>query len=255
MDAPTISTDSQPGDDDRGQAPVGGGLSAPTGPSGSANPEQTSSGSRTMNSHHSGSDAPAEGSAGTSDTGHKLASKGLGGAATPPTSNSVIQTPVANSQNAVQPTVALARPPMQPEGSAAKLNGENNASPGAPRQAGTPVQASVAGNSQPASSVSVTAGLRVIKAEPPQAIQTSPQLAVVPAAPRNVGTVAASQGGVRALTPQVLAPRLPQTSPGQPSVHNIQIPPGGLLYLFVFLMVFNDDIMLCKFDLLLLCSP
>uniref|UniRef100_H3C9F2 TATA-box binding protein associated factor 4 n=1 Tax=Tetraodon nigroviridis TaxID=99883 RepID=H3C9F2_TETNG len=33
----------------------------------------------------------------------------------------------------------------------------------------------------------------------------------------------------RALTPQVLAPRLPLTSPGQPSVHNIQIPPGMVL--------------------------
>uniref|UniRef100_H3CNQ7 TATA-box binding protein associated factor 4 n=1 Tax=Tetraodon nigroviridis TaxID=99883 RepID=H3CNQ7_TETNG len=42
-------------------------------------------------------------------------------------------------------------------------------------------------------------------------------------------TVAAVQGGVRALTPQVLAPRLPLTSPGQPSVHNIQIPPGMVL--------------------------
>lgn len=191
-----------------------------------------------MNSHNSGSTAPTEGS--TSESGQKPMSKGLVSVVTPPTSNSVIQTPVMTSQNVVQPlsqaagpTVTLARPPMQSGRSGMNLNGDNNVTPSTSCQAGTAVQTSVLNNNQPTNSVTVSTGLHVIKAEPPQAIQTSSQLAVIPGTPRNLGTVAASQGGVRALTPQALAPRLPQTSPGQPSVHNIQIPPGWLHYILV----------------------
>ncbi|XP_072522434.1 transcription initiation factor TFIID subunit 4 [Salminus brasiliensis] len=41
---------------------------------------------------------------------------------------------------------------------------------------------------------------------------------------------APSPAGVRAIAPQqVLAPRLPQSSPGQPSIQNIQLPPGMVL--------------------------
>lgn len=240
MDAPTISTSSTTGDD-HGKTLVSSGLTALTGHSGKirSDPVQTFSGSETMNCHNSGSTAPTEGS--TSESGQKPISKGLISVATPPPSNSVIQTPVINSQNVVQPmrhaagaTVTLARPPMQSERSGSKLNGNNNVSPSMPCQAGIAFQTSVVNNNQPTNPVSVSTGLHVIKAEPPQAIQTSSQLAVIPGAPRNPVTVAASQGGVRALTPQVLAPRLPQTSPGQPSVHNIQIPPGGLCYSLSF---------------------
>lgn len=240
MDAPTISTGSTAGDD-HGKTLVSSGSTALPGHSGkmSSDPVQTFSGSETTNCHNSGSTAPTEGS--TSESGQKPISKGLISVVTPPSSNSVIQTPVMSSQNVVQPvrqaagaTVTLARPPMQSERSGSKLNGNNNVSPSTPCQAGTALQTSVVNNNQPTNPVSVSAGLHVIKAEPPQAIQTSSQLAVIPGAPRNLGTVAASQGGVRALTPQVLAPRLPQTSAGQPSVHNIQIPPGGLCYSLPF---------------------
>lgn len=232
MDSPTISTDSKTGDD-HGKTLVSSGLTALTGHSGkiSSYPVRTFSESQTMNSHNSGSTAPTEGSTETSDTGQTPMSKGL---------NSVIQTPVLNSQNVVQPTshaagptVTLARPPMQSERSGTKLNGNNNVSPGTSSEAGSATQTSAVSNNLPSNAVSVTTGMHVLKAEPPQAIQTSSsssQLAVIPGAPRNPGTVAAVQGGVRALAPQVLAPRLPLTSPGQPSVHNIQIPPGGLLY-------------------------
>lgn len=234
MDSPTISTDSKTGDD-HGKTLVSSGLTALTAHSGkiSSYPVRTFSESQTMNSHNSGSTAPTEGPTETSDTGQTPMSKGL---------NSVIQTPVLNSQNLVQPTshaagptVTLARPPMQSERSGTKLNGNNNVSPGTSSEAGGATQTSAVSNSLPSNAVSVTAGMHVLKAEPPPAIQTSsPQLAVVPGAPRNPGTVAAVQGGVRALAPQVLAPRLPLTSPGQPSVHNIQIPPGGLLYFCCF---------------------
>lgn len=238
MDSPTISTDSKTGDD-HGKTLVSSGLTALTGHSGkiSSYPVRTFSESQTMNSHNSGSTAPTEGSTETSDTGQIPMSKGLNSVGSQPAANSVIQTPVLNSQNVVQPTshaagptVTLARPPMQSERSGTKLNGNNNVSPGTSSEAGSATQTSAVSNNLPSNAVSVTTGVHVLKAEPPQAIQTSSQLAVIPGAPRNPGTVAAVQGGVRALTPQVLAPRLPLTSPGQPSVHNIQIPPGGLLY-------------------------
>lgn len=237
MDAATISTDSKTGDD-HGKTLVSGGLTALTGHPGkiSSHPVRTFSESQTMNSHNSGSTVPTEGSTETNETGQKLVSKGQNSAVTQPAANSVIQTPVMNSQNVVQPrshaagpTVTLARPPMQSERSGTNMNGNNNVSPSMTSQAGSAMQTSAVNNNLPSNAVSASTGLHVIKAEAPQAIQTSTQLAVVPGAPRHPGTVPAVQGGVRAPTPQALAPRLPLTSPGQPSVHNIQIPPGGLL--------------------------
>lgn len=247
MDSPTVSADSKTGDD-HGKTLVSSGLTALAGHSGkrSSYPVRTLSESQTMNSHNSGSDAPTEGSTETSETGQKLMSKGLNSMATQPAANSVIQTPVVNSQNvaqptshAAEPTVTLARPPMQSERSGTKLNGNNNVSPSTSSQGGSAVQTPAVNNSLPTNAVSVSAGLHLTKAEPPQAIQTSSQVAVIPGAPSNPGTVAAVHGGVRALTPQVLAPRLPMTSPGQPSVHNIQIPPGGLPYCCDLILMFN----------------
>uniref|UniRef100_A0A673A9T5 Transcription initiation factor TFIID subunit 4-like n=1 Tax=Sphaeramia orbicularis TaxID=375764 RepID=A0A673A9T5_9TELE len=164
---------------------------------------------------------------------------GLTAARMPPSSNSVIQTSLMNSQSVAVsqtagPTVTLVRPPMQPAGSGTTLNGNNNPSPAASAtttgQTCVGIQTPLVNNSQP---VSVSAGSHIIKQEPPTTIiQSAPQQAVAPgavSAPRTPATVAAVPGGIRALTPQMLAPRLPQTSPGQPSVHNIQLPPGMVL--------------------------
>ncbi|XP_066558604.1 transcription initiation factor TFIID subunit 4 isoform X2 [Amia ocellicauda] len=41
--------------------------------------------------------------------------------------------------------------------------------------------------------------------------------------------IAASPGGIRAIAPQVLAPRLPQAPQNQPNIQNIQLPPGMVL--------------------------
>lgn len=244
MDSPTTSTDSKTGDDHDE-------THALTGHSGkiSSYPVRTFGESETMNSHNSGSATPAEGSTETSEPGQKLTSKGPNSVVTQPAANSVIQTPVVNSQNVVQPTshaagptVTLARPPMQSERSGTQLNGNNNEGPSTSSQVGSAMQTSAANNNLPSNvpTVSVSAGVHVLKAEPPQATQTSSQLAVIPGAPRSLGTVAAVQGGVRALTPQVLAPRPPLTSPGQPSVHNIQIPPGGFFFLCYFSSSLTD---------------
>lgn len=208
-----------------------------------------------MNSHNSGSSAPLRGSAVTSCSGTNMTavsvtaaggepmmSKGLSGALMPLSSNSVIQMPPVNSQSVVASpqsvsqatgaTVALVRPPMQTAGSGT-VNGNNKASPAvvanATGQIGINIQTPLVNNSQTPNPASVTAGPHIIKAEPPTTIiQSAPQPAVVPGAvtaPRAPVTVA---GGIRALPPQMLAPRLPAASPGQPSIglHNIQLPPG-----------------------------
>ncbi|KAM9409490.1 transcription initiation factor TFIID subunit 4 isoform 2-T3 [Pholidichthys leucotaenia] len=252
MDAPTTDTDSSTGHDP-GKALVGGGLTFLSNHQGKVDsyPMQTFNGSQNMNSHSSGSAAPLEGASVTSGSGNgtssamsvtavsggPVLSKGLLGATMPPSSNSVIQTPLMNSQSVVAPaqpvnqatgpTVALSRPPMQTPGSAAMLNGNNSAVP-AVAQSATGVQAPLVNNGPPPSLVS-----HVIKAEAPTTTADStPQPAVAQnavSAPRTPATVAASPGGMRALTPQMLAPRLPQTPPGQPSIHNIQIPPGVVL--------------------------
>ncbi|XP_034549174.1 transcription initiation factor TFIID subunit 4-like isoform X2 [Notolabrus celidotus] len=207
---------------------------------------QTFNGSQTMNSHNSGSSTALRGS--TVTTGVSVPavssgpgmSKGLSGALMPPSSNSVIQTPLVNSQSVVASpqsvsqapgaTVALVRPSMQTVGSGT-MNGNNNAT----GQMGINTQTQLVNNSQPLNSVSVSAGSHIIKAEPPTTIiQSAPQPAVAPgtiSAPRAPVTVSGAPGGIRALPPQMLAPRLPQTSPGQPSIglHNIQLPPGMML--------------------------
>ncbi|XP_033910845.3 transcription initiation factor TFIID subunit 4-like isoform X1 [Acipenser ruthenus] len=41
--------------------------------------------------------------------------------------------------------------------------------------------------------------------------------------------VAANPGAIRAIVPQVLAPRMAQTPPNQPNIQNIQLPPGMVL--------------------------
>lgn len=215
-----------------------------------------------MNSHNSGSAAPVEGTTVTSGVGSSsnaalsapavnlgpVMSKGLASSIKPPASNSVTQTHLMNAQNIVasaQPvnqatgrTVTLVRPPVQTARSGATLNGSSSVSPavGASTtcQTGVAMQSPLVNSSQSTSSVSVSAGSHIIKAEPPATLmQSAAQPAVVPSTPRAPATVAAGAGGVRSLTPQVLVPRLPQTSPGQPGVHNIQLPPGELFKLFL----------------------
>ncbi|XP_054473520.1 transcription initiation factor TFIID subunit 4-like [Anoplopoma fimbria] len=213
---------------------------------------QTFNGSQMMNSHNSGSAGSVVGATVTSGPGNSgstvisvnsgpVVSKGLAGAIVHPSSNSVIQTQsvVSSAQpvsQAAAPTVTLARPPVQTAGSGATLNGNNIVSHAVAANTtghtGFGMQTQLVNNSQPSNS-----GSHIIKAEPPTTIiQSAPLPAVTPGAvggPRvQSTTVASGPGGIRAPTPQMLAPRLlPQTSPGQPSIglHNIQLPPGMVL--------------------------
>ncbi|XP_074535311.1 transcription initiation factor TFIID subunit 4-like isoform X2 [Halichoeres trimaculatus] len=268
MDASTTSTEHTTGHNTGKTLVVSGGVTSlpnALGKVGSYS-AQTFNGSQTMNSHNSGSATPLRGSTVTSGTGSSSAnvtamsvtavnsgpmmSKGLSGALMPLSSHSVIQTSPVNSQSVVASpqsvnqatgaTVALVRPPMpmQTAGSGA-MNGNNNASPAAVSNAtgqiGINIQTPLVNNSQSLNSVSVSAGSHIIKAEPPTTImQSAPQPAVTPgtlSAPRAPVTVASAPGGIRALPPQMLAPRLPQAPTGQPSIglHNIQLPPGMML--------------------------
>ncbi|XP_071402769.1 transcription initiation factor TFIID subunit 4 isoform X2 [Centroberyx affinis] len=224
---------------------------------------QTLNGSQTMNSHNSGSAAPLMGTTVTSGTSNSsntaisvtavnsgpVLSKGLANAIMPPSSNSVIQTPFINPQSVVAstqpvsqaagPTVTLVRPSMQNVGSGVTLNGNNNTGPAlvasTAGQPGIGIQTPLVNNSQPSNPVFVSAGSHIIKAEAPKTIiQAAPQQALTPggvSAPRTStpATVAAGPGGIRPLAPQMLAPRLPSAPPGQPNIHNIQLPQGMVL--------------------------
>ncbi|XP_034441792.1 transcription initiation factor TFIID subunit 4-like [Hippoglossus hippoglossus] len=233
MDA---STDSTAGNDPGKKTLVAGGGATSPHP-GKVGSVQTCNGSQTMNS--SGS-AAAHGAAAVSVaavSSGALVSKGLSAAITPPVSTTVIQTPLMHSQSVVsstQPvnqaagaTVTLVRPPMQTAGSGATLNGNNNVvAAGATGQSGV-------NNVQHSTPGSFSARPHIIKAEPPTTIiQTAPHPAVTSApfsSPRFPATVAFGPGGTRALTPQMLSPRLPQPPTAQPSVQNFQIPPGMVI--------------------------
>ncbi|XP_077384572.1 transcription initiation factor TFIID subunit 4 isoform X2 [Festucalex cinctus] len=135
-------------------------------------------------------------------------SKGSNVAIVPPLSNTIIQTPLSNSQGVIASaptvtptsgaTVALVRPPMQTVHLGPTLNGNSDR---------------------------IRAMAPAIKAEPHAAnIQTLSQHSVSAGAPP-----AAGPGGIQTLTQQIMSPRLPLTAPGQPSIHNIQLPPGMVL--------------------------
>ncbi|KAF7693389.1 transcription initiation factor TFIID subunit 4 [Silurus meridionalis] len=176
--------------------------------------------------------------------------KGL--ASAPSTSGTVIQTSFVSAPGGTA-TTAIIRPPMQP--ATLTINGSNSgagcvltAATGVATTANAPLP-----NAQPPVSVSANPAVS-IKAESPQTViqsaahTGSPQ--VSPGAAKGAGLMhattavrggapvtgggapvaSAAAGCVRTIVPQqVLAPRLPQSTPGQPSIHNIQLPPGMVL--------------------------
>ncbi|KAM9798774.1 transcription initiation factor TFIID subunit 4 isoform 2-T4 [Syngnathus typhle] len=130
-------------------------------------------------------------------------SKGSSAAIVAPLSNTVIQTPLPSSQGVIAsaPTVTLVRPPMQSVHLGPTLNGNSD---GIRAVAPAIKPESTATNMQASSQQTVTSDAA---GAPP----------------------AAGPGGSQTLTQQILSPRLPLTSTGQPSVHNIQLPPGMVL--------------------------
>ncbi|XP_077581935.1 transcription initiation factor TFIID subunit 4 isoform X1 [Stigmatopora nigra] len=173
-----------------------------------------------MNCLSSGSAAPPSGTAAAVPACNNscpvtsvssVSSKGSIAGVVAPSSNSVIQTPLPNSQGVITSgptvtptsgaTVTLVRPPMQTAQLGATLNGNNDG----------------------IRTVSPTA-----KVEPPTVASAHLQVAAkLPVTPELAGAPrAAGPGGVQT---QMLSPRPPLTSTGQPSLHNIQLPPGMVL--------------------------
>ncbi|XP_064154579.1 transcription initiation factor TFIID subunit 4-like isoform X1 [Anguilla rostrata] len=174
--------------------------------------------------------------------------------------NIVTSTVISSTNMSSGPTVTLVRPPMQSPGLGATQNGSNNtvlASTANVANLSTTVASGIPLQTPP-----------VIKSESPKTIvQATPQTVATGVA--NAGnvnlcqtmqsvlhsatsvsttgaigkntvlqnvtrtstaaTVAATPGGIRAIAPQVLAPRLPNTSQSQPNIQNIQLPPGMVL--------------------------
>lgn len=234
MDASTASTDS-------GKTLVSGGVTYAPGHQEKAGSlsVQTFNGSQSMNKQSAGSAVPPAGTtSGICSTSSSATSvtdadsgpvfpKGLAAATVSSSVNTVIQTPLMNSQSvaAVGPaagaTVTLSKLPMQPAGSGATLNGSNDVRPAVVSGATGPTIGTLVSSSQPSTSASLGAG------SPATVRLSAPQPAVTPAAvnaPRAPVTV--GPAGTQPPTPQMLPPRLPQASPGQPSIHNIQLPPG-----------------------------
>lgn len=171
----------------------------------------------------------------------------------------VVTSTVISSQTScltTGPTVTLVRPPMQTSGPVTTQNGSNNSvltanvnvAHMALSNTSTPVSSSPLINKsespktiiQPTTqtgSPTVVAGNLTLGQPMQSTLQpgTTGAASVVGKSPvlQNVtrtsvpSTITASPGGIRAIAPQVLAPRLPNAQPNQPNVQNIQLPPGN----------------------------
>ncbi|XP_031421842.1 transcription initiation factor TFIID subunit 4 [Clupea harengus] len=178
------------------------------------------------------------------------------------TQNVVTSTVIANQTSCLTtgPTVTLVRPPMQTPGPITTQNGSNNSV--------LTANVNVAHLALSNTSTPVSSGLQINKSESPKTIiQTTTQTGspTVLASPGNLtlgqpmqstlqpgtigaasavgkspvlqnmtrtsvpSTISASPGGIRAIAPQVLAPRLPNAQQNQPNIQNIQLPPGMVL--------------------------
>lgn len=179
--------------------------------------------------------------------------KGHGNVTVAPSPNTVIQSsygnPPASAASSAGPSVTVVRPSMQTAGTGLTINGSNN---------NTTVSATVANVATPGITTSTTttstttmtpllmnqtpASVSASKTESPKTIiQSAGGMTLGPgvakgavlqgvartAAPVTVAA-AASSPAIRAIAPQVLAPRLPQSNPGQ-NIQNIQLPPGMVL--------------------------
>lgn len=176
--------------------------------------------------------------------------KGHGNSVTvAPSPNTVIQSSYGNPPAAASaassagPSVTVVRPSMQTAGTGLTINGSNN---------NNTVSATVANVATPGititTNVTTTTTTPLLMNQTPASVSASKSEAIIqPAGTMTLGpgvakgavlqgvartaapvTVAAAAGlspAIRAIAPQVLAPRLPQSTP----VQNIQLPPGMVL--------------------------
>lgn len=154
-------------------------------------------------------------------------------------SGTVIQTSLINTSTVISAqtpclsagaTVTLVRPPMQTQITATAPNGTGSLALGA----GVNAMHLSAGNTPGSLSLSSTG--QVGKADSPKTLIAQVATSVAQPVRGSLmqctsrtpipSAVGPGPGGIRAIAPQVLAPRITQPQPSQPSVHNIQLPPG-----------------------------
>ncbi|XDV51702.1 hypothetical protein PO909_020538 [Leuciscus waleckii] len=172
--------------------------------------------------------------------------KGHGNITVAPSPNTVIQSsygnPPASAASSAGPSVTVVRPSMQTAGTGLIINGSNNnttvanvATPGI-----TTTSTTSTTTTTPLLMNQTPASVSASKSESPKTIiQSAGGMTLGPGVVKGAvlqgvartaapATVAASSPAIRAIAPQVLAPRLPQSNPGQ-NIQNIQLPPGMVL--------------------------
>uniref|UniRef100_A0A8C1G3L9 TAF4A RNA polymerase II, TATA box binding protein (TBP)-associated factor n=1 Tax=Cyprinus carpio TaxID=7962 RepID=A0A8C1G3L9_CYPCA len=179
--------------------------------------------------------------------------KGLGNVTVAPSPNTVIQSSYGNPPAAASsagPSVTVVRASMQTAGTCLTINGSNNintvsatvanvATPGITTTAtttSTTTTTPLLMNQTPASVPASKSEATKTIIQPAGTMTLGPGVAkgavlqgvARTAAPATVAAAAGSSPAIRAIAPQVLAPRLPQSTPGQ-NIQNIQLPPGMVL--------------------------
>ncbi|KAG7519836.1 transcription initiation factor TFIID subunit 4 [Solea senegalensis] len=149
---------------------------------------------------------------------------------------SIIQTPVSSGHNTVTspvissqssvnsvPTVTLVRPPMQTPSNTSHLTTVLTTAPVTVGSVANSTKTIVQTGAQVVASTVLTGTTATMRSPTVlQNLRTSVPSAIAAAPP----------GGVRAIAPQVLAPRLTQhhqNAPNAPNIQNIQLPPGMVL--------------------------
>ncbi|XP_073681732.1 transcription initiation factor TFIID subunit 4 isoform X2 [Garra rufa] len=184
--------------------------------------------------------------------------KGHGNVTVAPSPNTVIQSSYGNPPAAASaapsagPSVTVVRPSMQTAGIGLTINGSNNntivsataanvATPGITTTTTTTTTSATTAtpllmNQTPASVSASKSEVTKTIIQPAGTMTLGPGVAkgavlqgvARTAAPVTVAAAAGSSPAIRAIAPQVLAPRLPQSTPGQ-NIQNIQLPPGMVL--------------------------
>ncbi|XP_059385387.1 transcription initiation factor TFIID subunit 4-like isoform X2 [Carassius carassius] len=182
--------------------------------------------------------------------------KGLGNVTVAPNPNTVIQSSYGNPPAAASsagPSVTVVRTSMQTAGTGLTINGSNNnnnntvsttvANVATPGITTTAIATSTTTTTTPVLMNQTPASVPASKSEATKTIiQPAGTMTLGPAmakgavlqgvsrtvAPATVAAAAGSSPAIRAIAPQVLAPRLPQSTPGQ-NIQNIQLPPGMVL--------------------------
>lgn len=221
--------------------------------SGAGNPAktgvQTLNGSTVLMNCHIPGGASADSSGNNSQSAVTLVNNGPvsvseGSAAVlSPASSTIVRTSLTSAQNTVTcpvissqpsvksvPTVTLVRPPMQTPIITSQSGGNPATAVTPPAVTVTSTTGSIDNKLDSTKPVLQTSNVHVVAS-----VVTTGTTATMrsPTVLQNLrtsvpSTIAATPAGIRAIAPQVLAPRLTQPQQNAPNIQNIQLPPGNL---------------------------